>query len=82
MNLIMQLNNKDEIVSEKAKYILSNCQCVHDDLPCIHQMYNNIITNPPGTPIISKDEIPDKYFIQVLSQNEVAHQKKIIKTKE
>ena len=66
--LVLMLNNDNKTIQEKAHKIIDECKCIKDDFPCIHTLYNRIKTIPEGEPLIKRNEIPNKYFRNSLTQ--------------
>ena len=53
IEILNMLNNKDVLIQDKAHKIIDSCKCVYDDLPCIHVIFNIIIT-ANGTTLFQK----------------------------
>lgn len=66
IKIILKLNNENISIQREAHDIIDKCNCIKDDFPCIHKMYNRIISISNGEPLINKNEIPKKYYIHSL----------------
>ena len=77
-DLIVASKDKNEEISSYAINKLNNCNCVKNDLPCIHIIFERLINSSKFENIIYENEIPEIYFFNNFSETPPEINEKII----
>ena len=75
--LISELSHSDHLISENACKKLENCCCTKGDLPCIHIIYERILTKKQNEVLISEEDISDIYYFDDLNESKPVFNSKI-----
>ena len=68
LKIIANISHNDKNIANEAVQYITHCNCNKEDLPCVHIIYERILTFNKSEALIKEEDIPNIYFYNDLEK--------------